>query len=50
MLPSMDGAAPIEFRAYPGGHMFYFGEASRAALRSDAKSVFDPANATGESR
>ena len=49
MLPTMDGAAPIEFRAYPGGHMFYFGEASRAALRNDAKSVFDPANATGES-
>jgi carboxypeptidase C (cathepsin A) len=49
MLPTMDGAAPIEFRAYPGGHMFYFGEASRAALRNDAKSVFDPASATGES-
>jgi carboxypeptidase C (cathepsin A) len=49
MLPKLDGAAPIEFRAYPGGHMFYFGEASRTALRNDAKAVFDPANATGES-
>ncbi|HEX4369064.1 MAG TPA: hypothetical protein VH023_19665 [Rhodopila sp.] len=49
MLPTLHGAAPIEFRAYPGGHMFYFGEASRTALRNDAKSVFDPANPTGDS-
>lgn len=41
MLPDMDGAAPVELRVYPGGHMFYFVDASRAALRADAEAVFD---------
>ncbi|MDR3529615.1 MAG: peptidase S10 [Rhodopila sp.] len=50
MLPALDGAAPIELRAYPGGHMFYFGDSSRAALRDDAKAVFDTATATGGTR
>jgi carboxypeptidase C (cathepsin A) len=47
LLPAMAGSAPIELRVYPGGHMFYFGDASRVALRSDAKAVFDPGDATG---
>jgi carboxypeptidase C (cathepsin A) len=74
LLPEMPGAAPIELRVYPGGHMFYFGDQARAALHDDAraalhdnaratlhddaratlhddaKTVFDPANPTGESR
>ncbi len=50
LLPAMDGAAPIVLRVYPGGHMFYFGNSSRAALRVDAKAVFDPDNQTGVSR
>lgn len=50
LLPKLDGAAPIEPRVYPGGHMFYFDDSSRAALRTDAKAVFDPVNATGVSR
>jgi len=50
LLPKLDGAAPIELRVYPGGHMFYFDDSSRAALRTDAKAVFDPVNATGVSR
>jgi carboxypeptidase C (cathepsin A) len=50
MLPTMDGTAPIELRVYPGGHMFYFDDSSRAALRDDAKAVFDPVNPTGGSR
>jgi carboxypeptidase C (cathepsin A) len=48
LLPDMPGSEPIAFRVYPGGHMFYFADTSRAALRNDAKSVFDPAGATGE--
>jgi carboxypeptidase C (cathepsin A) len=50
LLPKMDGAEPIELRVYPGGHMFYYDDSSRAALRNDAKAVFDPVNATGGSR
>ncbi len=62
MLPDLDGAAPVALRIYPGGHMFYFGDASRAAFRTDAEAVFDaekpaaidtanaPAGTTGESR
>jgi carboxypeptidase C (cathepsin A) len=50
LLPKMDGAEPIVLRVYPGGHMFYYDDGSRAALRDDAKAVFDPANATGGSR
>ena len=50
LLPKLDGAAPIELRVYPGGHMFYFDDSSRAALHDDAKAVFDPVNATGGSR
>jgi carboxypeptidase C (cathepsin A) len=50
LLPKMEGAAPIVLRVYPGGHMFYYDDGSRAALRDDAKAVFDPANATGGSR
>jgi len=49
LLPEMPGAAPIVLRVYPGGHMFYFDDSSRAALHDDAKAVFDPADATGGS-
>ena len=66
LLPAMPGSAPIELRVYPGGHMFYFDDRSRAALHDevrdafhgdvraalhgDAKAVSDPADATGGSR
>jgi carboxypeptidase C (cathepsin A) len=50
LLPAMDGAAPIVLRVYPGGHMFYFNDSSRAALHDDVKAVFDPASATGVPR
>ena len=46
----MTTAVPITLRVYPGGHMFYFNDASRAALHADAKAVFDPANETGAVR
>ena len=35
----MDGAAPVVLRVYPGGHMFYFDDASRAALHTDAEAT-----------
>jgi carboxypeptidase C (cathepsin A) len=47
LLPDMPGSAPISLRVYPGGHMFYFGDAARAALRDDAKAVFDPGGPAG---
>jgi carboxypeptidase C (cathepsin A) len=50
LLPKMEGAEPVVLRVYPGGHMFYYDNGSRAALRDDAKAVFDPVNATGGSR
>ena len=50
LLPEMPSAPPIALRVYPGGHMFYFGDQSRAALHDDAKSVFDPLNPTGGPR
>jgi carboxypeptidase C (cathepsin A) len=50
MLPAMPGAAPVRLAVYPGGHMFYFGDAARAALRNDAKAVFDPAGEEEGSR
>jgi carboxypeptidase C (cathepsin A) len=50
LLPPMPGSAAIALHVYPGGHMFYFSDASRAALHDDAKAVFDPVNPTGGSR
>jgi carboxypeptidase C (cathepsin A) len=50
LLPKLEGAEPVALRVYPGGHMFYFGDASRGALRNDAKAVFDPGPETGDSR
>jgi carboxypeptidase C (cathepsin A) len=50
LLPEMQGAEPIKLQVYAGGHMFYFGDASRAALHDDAKAVFDPVGVTGEPR
>ena len=57
LLPAMPGSTPIELRVYPGGHMFYFNDGSRAALHDDvraalhgdAKAVSDP-DTTGGSR
>ena len=49
LMPPMTGSAPIALKVYPGGHMFYFDAASRAALHTDAKAVFDPAKQTGGS-
>jgi carboxypeptidase C (cathepsin A) len=46
LLPEMPGAAAIALRVYPGGHMFYFDDRSRAALHDDAKAVFDPVGGT----
>jgi carboxypeptidase C (cathepsin A) len=46
MLPDMDGAPPVALRVYPGGHMFYFDDASRAALHSDVEATFAPRVAT----
>lgn len=42
-LPPLAGAAPIAFRAYPGGHMFYMREASRRALTEDARALYERA-------
>jgi carboxypeptidase C (cathepsin A) len=39
LLPEMPGSAPIELRVYPGGHMFYFDDASRAALHDDVRAA-----------
>jgi carboxypeptidase C (cathepsin A) len=50
LLPDLPGAEPIVFRVYPGGHMFYFDDRSRAALHEDAKAVFDPTSATEQPR
>jgi carboxypeptidase C (cathepsin A) len=50
LLSEMQGSAPIMLQVYPGGHMFYFADASRAALHDDAKALFDPAATTGGSR
>jgi len=47
LVPEMAGSSPISLRVYPGGHMFYFDDASRSALRVDAKTVFDPGDTTG---
>jgi carboxypeptidase C (cathepsin A) len=39
MLPEMEGATPVVLRVYPGGHMFYFDDASRAALHDDVEAT-----------
>jgi carboxypeptidase C (cathepsin A) len=50
MLPHLDGAPPVVLRVYPGGHMFYFDDTSRAALHDDAKAVFDLSKPLEETR
>ncbi len=45
MLPEMDGAAPVLLRVYPGGHMFYFDDASRARLHDDVETTLGPRGA-----
>ena len=39
LLPSLAGVAPVKLSVYPGGHMFYFTDASRAMLRDDARGL-----------
>ncbi|MGO9485415.1 MAG: carboxypeptidase, partial [Rhodomicrobium sp.] len=44
-LRPIDGAAPIDFRVYRGGHMMYLRASTRAKLSSDVRSVYPPAPA-----
>jgi carboxypeptidase C (cathepsin A) len=39
-LPPAEIAGRLRFSVYPGGHMFYTNDASRAALRDDAAGLF----------
>jgi carboxypeptidase C (cathepsin A) len=39
-LPSLTGAAPIEVKTYPGGHMLYMRADSRRALREDVAALY----------
>jgi carboxypeptidase C (cathepsin A) len=50
MLPHLDGVPAVVLKVYPGGHMFYFGDASRAALHDDARTVFDRSKSLEEMR
>ena len=38
-VPAIGAADRLTLRAYPGGHMFYIDDASRAALRDDAAAL-----------
>ena len=40
-IPGAAGGDRIRFLAYPGGHMFYAVDASRAALREEARAIVD---------
>ena len=42
-LPPLTGAAPIEVKTYLGGHMLYMRPQTRAALKEDAKVLYDRA-------
>ncbi len=44
-LRPIDGAAPIDFRVYRGGHMMYLRSSTRAQLSRDVRSVYPPAPA-----
>ena len=39
-LPELGGPDRVRLKVYPGGHMFYSEDASRAAVRSDAQGLF----------
>ncbi len=39
-IPHSVGTAQIDFQVYPGGHMFYSQDASRAAFREEAKKLY----------
>ena len=39
-LPDVGAADRVRLVVYPGGHMFYTDDASRAALRQDAMALF----------
>jgi len=41
-IPEGAGGDRVRFVAYPGGHMFYAVDASRAALRDEARAMVDP--------
>lgn len=43
-LRPIEGAAPIGFRVYRGGHMMYLRPASRAELSRDAQSLYEAAS------
>jgi carboxypeptidase C (cathepsin A) len=47
LLPELDSVPPVGLKVYPGGHMFYFDEASRAALRDDARAMFGESDTAG---
>jgi carboxypeptidase C (cathepsin A) len=40
-IPASVGADRVRLVVYPGGHMFYSQDASRAAFRADARQLFD---------
>jgi carboxypeptidase C (cathepsin A) len=41
-LPAYGAASRVQFKVYPGGHMFYTREASRRAFRDDARAMIAP--------
>jgi carboxypeptidase C (cathepsin A) len=41
-MPAFAGPDRVRFAIYPGGHMFYTDDASRAALRDAARAVIEP--------
>ncbi|HEV7251557.1 MAG TPA: peptidase S10 [Mesorhizobium sp.] len=43
-LPPLARAKPIRLANYPGGHMMYFRDDSRAALKRDAVALYGPAS------
>jgi len=41
-IPDESGGNRVRLEVYPGGHMFYTNDASRAALRDAAAKLFQP--------
>ncbi len=48
-MPAYGRDRRLSLSVYPGGHMFYFRKASRAALRGDALRLYDTALAARQS-
>ena len=42
-LPAFGGSGRASLSTYPGGHMFYLRDASRAAFREDARRMYEAA-------